>query len=108
MNTWSSLNPDRLHVMRRFAVLLAFLLLAAQTASATHRHADDSLPTGHQAQVCDFCAGFQAAAPAPDIAAPMQHSSPALTLTAAADPLRLPAPRVAAHRSRAPPAFRSI
>lgn len=93
---------------RRLAALLAFLLLATQTASVAHRHANDSLPTGHQAQVCDICAGFQAAAPAPEVAGPTHHAPTALRLAAVALPLRLPAQRAAAHRSRAPPAFRSI
>jgi len=57
------MNGSRPQILRRLAVAFAFLLLAAQTASIAHQHADDSLPSGHRAQVCDFCAGFQAGAP---------------------------------------------
>jgi hypothetical protein len=96
---------------RPWAVLLSCLLLAAQWVLLTHDHADghadDHAPSQHAAHGCDLCVAFAAAAPAPAPAA-------GLALPPAVAPLP---PVVAvtvssrfesgAHRSRAPPAFRS-
>lgn len=94
---------------RRFseALLLALLLLAIQTAILTHEHEGSGAPAGAAAQSCEFCVGHHAAAPAPDA-----------SLAARPDfrPIRLPplsghfvpaSPTGNAHRSRAPPVFRS-
>ncbi len=89
------------------ALLLALLLLAVQTAILTHAHGDDAPPAGTAAQGCEFCAGHHSAAPAPDAAvAARTDFQPALlkALSGAFLPARRSA---AAHRTRAPPAFRS-
>lgn len=87
------------------ALLLALLLLAVQTAVLTHEHGS-AAPAGAVVQSCEFCVGHHAAAPAPDPAvAALPVSHPILLLSRSAPaPVARPA---AAHRSRAPPAFRS-
>jgi hypothetical protein len=94
--------------MRRLheALLLALLLVAVQTAILAHGH-EDSASSGVAAQSCEFCAGHHAAAPAPESAG-SHHPDHRSTISgglpvvaAAAAPVR------SAHRSRAPPAFRS-
>lgn len=92
---------------RSIALLLALLLLAAQSARLAHEHADDARPAGQQAQVCELCTAFQAGAPAPDPVAAASHVavviSPAIPAAQPAPPARV----AAAHRSRAPPSFHS-
>lgn len=89
------------------ALLLALLLLAVQTAILTHAHADDARPAGAATQGCEFCAGHHSAAPAPDAAAAARPDFHPALLQASSGAC-LPASRSAsAHRSRAPPAFRS-
>lgn len=96
-------------MMRRFheALLLAVLLVAVQTAILAHGH-EGGASSGAAAQSCEFCAGHHAAAPAPAAGGP--------TLPVPRSTL-VPVPRVhaartadvrAAHRSRAPPAFRPV
>jgi hypothetical protein len=95
-------------VNRPIALLFALLVLAVQTASLTHDHAADAAPAGQQAQACDFCTGFQASAP-PPASAVVAHPAvaPAVFLPFATTQ-SLPARPATAHRSRAPPSFRSI
>jgi hypothetical protein len=96
------------HAMRRLAeaLLLALFLVAVQTAVLTHDH-DQSAPAGVVAQGCDFCAGGHspAAAPPPASGAPDAELDspgwPATSSPAVSSRFR------AAHRSRAPPSFRS-
>jgi hypothetical protein len=96
--------------MRRVAeaLLLALLLIAVQTAILTHEHGDGQAPAGAALQSCEFCTGHQGALPAPDPAEASKHAAPPLLIaeTKAGPPraIRL----AAAHRSRAPPASRSI
>lgn len=95
--------------MRRLhqALLLALLLVAIQTTILAHGH-EDRATSGAAAQSCEFCAGHQSAAPAPE---PGQRTRPDLRLILVADlqvVAALPARASAAHRSRAPPAFRSV
>jgi hypothetical protein len=86
------------------ALLLALLLLAVQTAILTHEHRS-AAPTG-AVQSCEHCVDHHAAAPAPDPAvAAVPYFHPILLLSPSA---RIPGARpAAAHRSRAPPVFRS-
>ncbi len=96
-------------MMRRFheALLLTVLLVAVQTAILAHGH-ESGASSGTAAQTCEFCAGHHASAPAPEAGGP---ALPGLRST------RLPLPQFlaahaaearAAHRSRAPPAIRSV
>jgi len=96
-------------MMRRLheALLLALLLVAVQTAILAHGH-EDSASSGGAAQSCELCTGHHAAAPAPDPAAatlPDLRSTPLPDLQVAAN---IPARSRSAHRSRAPPIFRSL
>jgi hypothetical protein len=94
---------------RRFteALLLALLLLALQTAILTHEHEGSAAPAGAAAQTCEFCAGHHAAAPAPDASPAARPDFRPLRLHAIAG-LVVPASLIGnAHRSRAPPHFRS-
>jgi hypothetical protein len=94
---------------RRFteALLLALFLLAVQTAILTHEHDGSAAPAGAVAQSCEFCVGHHAAAPAPDFGAAAHHYLRPIRLPALAG-LGVPAPVAgSAHRSRAPPVFRS-
>jgi len=90
------------------ATLLALLLLAVQTASLTHEHAADSLPSDQQIQACDLCTGLHASAPPPASAAVAHHIATPLLFLPVSIARSLPSRPAAAHRSRAPPAFRSI
>lgn len=96
--------------MRRFseALLFALLLIAVQTAILTHDHGDPQAPAGAAAQACEFCVGNHSAAPAAELAAAARHAAPPLLLsmpeTGPPQPIRPPS----AHRSRAPPALRSV
>ncbi|MGH8130661.1 MAG: hypothetical protein ACRES3_07395 [Steroidobacteraceae bacterium] len=98
-------NP---RLLRCAAALLSALVLATQTAGVTHRHADESLPAGQPAKVCDLCTALHAKAPAPEASASAQHVATPLRLAAAPERLSLPSRPACAHRSRAPPFFRSI
>jgi hypothetical protein len=94
--------------MRRLhqALLLALLLVAVQTTILAHGH-EDSATSGAAAQSCEFCAGHQSAAPAPEAG---QRTRPDLSSTQGPGLqviAALPARAWAAHRSRAPPIFRS-
>jgi hypothetical protein len=94
---------------RRFteALLLALLLLAVQTAILTHEHEGSAAPAGVAAQSCEFCVGHHAAEPASDIGVAVRHDLRPIRLPAIAD-LVAPASLTGnAHRSRAPPLFRS-
>jgi len=97
--------------MRRFheALLLALFLLAVQTAIVAHDHGagTGTAPFGAVAQNCEFCTGHSAAAPAPERGSAARHEPQSLRLPRLADDPVLPAPVAAAHRSRAPPSFRS-
>lgn len=94
--------------MKRPAVLLfALFLVVVQTAALTHDHADNAGPAGTAAQVCELCTAFQASAPAPEAAAATRHVVIALEPAAAPARQALPVRFASAHRSRAPPAFRS-
>lgn len=89
------------------ALLLALLLLAVQTAVLTHEHEGSAAPSGVSAQSCEFCAGHHAAAPAPDAAVsthPDFRPSRPASLAEGFVPASLSGN---AHRSRAPPVFRS-
>lgn len=89
------------------ALLLALLLLAIQTAILTHAHDGSAAPAGAAAQSCEFCVGHHAAAPAPDAspgACPDFRPIRLPALVGLAIPASLPGN---AHRSRAPPVFRS-
>ena len=96
--------------MRRFheVLLLALLLVAVQTAILTHEHEFSAAPAGATAaQSCEFCTGHHPAAPAAEAGS---ASLPDLQSTRIPDPrvvAALPARTRAAHRSRAPPTFRS-
>ena len=86
------------------ALLLALLLLAVQTAILTLEHENSTAPA---AQGCELCAGHQAAAPAPDASLGTRVDLRPIRLAAIAGPgvpASLPGK---AHRSRAPPDFRS-
>ena len=94
--------------MRRLheALLLALLLVLVQTAILTHGH-EHGASSGVAAQSCEFCAGHQAAAPAPEAG---QSTHPDLRSNQAPDLQVIVALRArawAAHRSRAPPDLRS-
>jgi len=94
---------------RRFseALLLALLLLAVQTAILTHEHEGSAAPAGAAAQNCELCVGHSAAAPAPEAAVAAHPDFRPVRLPALASAF-VPAPLPSnAHRSRAPPAFRS-
>jgi len=91
---------------RHLAVGIALVLLAAQTASLSHQHADDALPAGQQSAVCDLCTGLHASAPAPEAAAVAHHAGAVILLPAAVLRLALPSRPSGAHRSRAPPLLR--
>ena len=94
---------------RRFseALLLALLLLAVQTAILTHEHEGNSAPAGAAAQSCELCVGHSAAAPAPEAAVAALPDFRPIHLLALASAF-VPASLLGnAHRSRAPPAFRS-
>jgi hypothetical protein len=95
-------------VNRPIALLFALLVLAVQTASLTHDHAADAAPAGQQAQACDLCTGFQASAPPPASATVAHHGVAPLRFRPASVAQSLPSLPAAAHRSRAPPSFRSI
>jgi hypothetical protein len=95
--------------MRRLheALLLALLLVLVQTAILAHGH-EDGAPSGGAAQSCEICAGHQAAAPAPEAGQsthPDLRSIPGTDLRVVAT---LPGRCRTAHRSRAPPAFRTV
>jgi hypothetical protein len=95
--------------MRRLheALLLALLLVAVQTAVLTHEHEGSAAPAGATAQSCEFCTGNHAGAPAPEAGG---ASLPDLQSTRIPDPrvvFTFPVRSRAAHRSRAPPVFRS-
>jgi hypothetical protein len=96
--------------MRRLTqtLLLALVLVAIQIASIAHQHGGDTLPSGQQSAVCDFCTGIHAGAPAPEPAAAAHHAPALLVLPAAIAQLALPARPPGAHGSRAPPAIHSI
>ena len=93
---------------RRFteALLLALLLLAVQTAILTHEHEGSAAPAGAVAQSCEFCVGHHAAAPAPEVAIAAPDFRP-VRLPALASAFVPASPAGNAHRSRAPPLFRS-
>ena len=96
--------------MRRLseALLFALLLLAVQTAILTHDHGDNQAPAGLASQSCEFCSGSHAGAPAPDHFAAAHHEpSPIFLPDASGGPARS-VRASAAHRTRAPPVFRSI
>jgi hypothetical protein len=96
--------------MRRFAeaLLFALLLVAVQTAILTHDHDDSSGPAGAAVQSCEFCVGNHASAPAPEPADPVRPQALAQRFAGRlAGPTR-PARISGAHRSRAPPAIRSV
>ncbi len=89
------------------ALLLALLLLAVQTAIITHEHEGNTAPAGAAAQSCEFCVGHHAAAPAPDTGAAVRHDFRPIRLPAV-ERLVVPTSLTGtAHRSRAPPLFRS-
>lgn len=88
--------------------LLALLVLAVQTASLTHEHQGDQQPSNQQAQTCDLCTGLQASAPPPASVAVAHHAVAPLRFLPTSAPQSLPSRPAAAHRSRAPPSFRSI
>jgi hypothetical protein len=94
---------------RRFseALLLALLLLAVQTAVLTHEHEGSAGPAGAAAQSCEFCVGHHAAAPAPEAAVAAHPEFHPLLLPAPASAFVLAGRPGSAHRSRAPPVFRS-
>ncbi|MEX2149413.1 MAG: hypothetical protein WD793_04330 [Steroidobacteraceae bacterium] len=96
--------------MRRLthALLLALVLLSVQVASIGHTHGGDSLPSGAQAAACDFCTGSHAGAAAPEITAVARHAPAPIILSAATTQQEQPLRPAGAHRSRAPPTFRSI
>lgn len=95
---------------RPWALLLSCVLLAAQWVLLTHHHdarADDHAP-GHEApHVCDLCVAFAGSAAVPPNPATLSVP-PAVgpEPPAAAVPPFTRAPD-GAHRSRAPPSFRS-
>ncbi|MEX1993829.1 MAG: hypothetical protein WD929_04135 [Steroidobacteraceae bacterium] len=93
---------------RSVALLFGLLVLAVQTASLTHEHAAETLPTGQQVQACDFCTGLQASAPPPASVGVAHHAvaPPHFQLVSATQ--SLPSRPTGAHRSRAPPSLRSI
>jgi hypothetical protein len=94
---------------RRFseALLLALLLLAVQTAILTHEHKGSAAPAGAAAQSCEFCVGHHTAAPAPDAAVAAHPGSHPPLLPTPASAFVLTGRSGSAHRSRAPPVFRS-
>jgi len=95
--------------MRRLLFLLCSLVLVViQTAAVTHEHAADTLPAGQQVQTCDLCTGLQASAPPPAAASVSHHAAASLRFLPVAATQFLPSRPAAAHRSRAPPSFRSI
>jgi hypothetical protein len=89
-------------------VLLGLLLVATQAASIAHHHGDDALPADAPAKVCELCTAMQSGAPAPAAAAVTQHAQIPLRVAAVSERTPLPQQRACAHRSRAPPFFRSI
>lgn len=89
-------------------LLLALVLASVQAASIAHAHVGDTLPSGQQSAVCDFCSGAHAGAPAPEPADVTQHAPAPVFLPAAAARLAVPARPGGAHRTRAPPAIHSI
>jgi len=94
---------------RRFseALSLALLLLAVQTAILTHEHEGGLAPAGIAAQSCEFCVGHHAAAPAPEPGVATRPDFRLFRLASIAEAF-VPASRPGnAHRSRAPPVFRS-
>lgn len=95
-------------MIRPVALLFALLVLAVQTASLTHEHAADSMPSDQQIQACDLCTGLQASAPPPAAASVCRHAAASLRFLPVSATQFLPSRPAAAHRSRAPPSFRSI
>lgn len=96
-------------MMRRFheALLLAVLLVAVQTVILAHGHEGDASSSA-AAQSCEFCAGHHAAAPAPEAGGPTLPGLRSTRGPALCDPAVRTAAARAAHRSRAPPVFRSV
>lgn len=96
-------------MMRRIheALLLAVLLVAVQTAILAHGH-DESASSGAAAQSCEFCAGHHSAAPAPEAGGPTLSGPRSTGFPVHQVPAARAADVRAAHRSRAPPAFRSV
>jgi hypothetical protein len=94
---------------RRFteALLLALLLLAVQTATLTHEHEGSAAPAGAAAQSCELCVGHHAAAPAPEAAIAALPDFRPILLPAHASAFVPASLSGNAHRSRAPPLFRS-
>ena len=89
------------------ALLLALLLLTVQTAILTHEHEGSAAPAGAAAQSCELCVGHSAAAPAPEAAVAAHPDFRPVRLSGLASAF-IPAGRPgSAHRSRAPPVFRS-
>lgn len=96
-------------VKNRFppTLLLAVLLLAVQTVVLVHEHEGSGVPASAAAQGCEFCVGHLSAAPAPEPGRTVQPDLDAERIPGPAGFADLPAEARAAHRSRAPPAFRS-
>jgi hypothetical protein len=96
--------------MRRLTqtLLLALVLVSIQLAGIAHQHAGDTLPSGQQSAVCDFCTGIHAGAPPPESAAAAQHAPAAIVLPTAVARPTIPGRPSVAHGSRAPPALHSI
>jgi len=96
--------------MRRLTqtLLLALVLVSIQIASIAHQHGGDTLPSGQQSVVCDFCTGIHAGAPAPEATDFAQYAPASVVLPAAIVQLALPARTTGAHRTRAPPTIHSI
>jgi len=95
--------------MRRLsqALSLALLLIAVQAAVLTHEHGASASPAGQSVPSCEFCTGSHAAAPAPDPEVAGHFEARPLRLATAFVPADPAFERRAAHRSRAPPFFRS-
>jgi hypothetical protein len=89
------------------ALLLALVLVTVQAAILVHDHGSTPVPAGASAQACEFCSAGHSAAPAPDREVAGHFEARPIQLSAAP---HFPHPEHdyrAAHRSRAPPAFRS-
>lgn len=82
---------------------LAFLLVWAQLAAASHLHGDAHAPGGHAGSTCELCVAHGASAPPP--AGPVAVCilpTPIVTPHAQAVPAATPARRTP-HAPRAPP-----
>ncbi len=111
MTVTPDLRSTRARSAGPWALLLACLLVAAQWLLVTHgheHHADDPAPGEHHApHACELCVAFASVAPAPAAAAGLAVPRARAYLPQPAAAHAVTAPRLSAHRSRAPPALHS-